>query len=235
MGEEREHLKRQAALRALDCVESGMHIGLGSGSTMAHFIMLLGERIRHDGLCIQAVPTSCAVEEQARACGISVVTLEDVSILDITIDGADEIDANLNLIKGGGGALLREKIVARASKRVIIIADDSKMVDSLGHFPLPVAIVPFGHSATIERLKELLDALDMSGSLWLRQDKEGRPFLSDDGFYIADLALKEIAMPELLDKNLTQIPGVVCHGLFLGIACGAIIAKPGTIEIIGNV
>src|SRR6478752_3275780 len=159
-----DELKRQAAARALEYVRDGMKLGLGTGSTAKHFVELLGERVR-DGLKVVGVPTSDATRRDAERCGIPLTTLDDLDRLDLTVDGADEIDPALNLIKGGGGALLREKIVAAASDRMIVIADDTKWVDTLGRFPLPVEVIPFGVAATRRAMAKAFAKAGVSGEM----------------------------------------------------------------------
>src|SRR6195256_827829 len=178
-------LKRQAAARALEQVRSGMKLGLGTGSTAKHFVELLGEKIRAR-LEVIAVPTSEATRAQAAQCGIRLTSLDEVDRLDLTVDGADEADPALNLIKGGGGALLREKIVAAASDRMIVIADDSKWVETLGRFPLPVEVVPFGLAATRRAMATAFAKSGVSGQMVMRKgqgsqqgDKEGHFFVTD--------------------------------------------------------
>src|SRR5215469_8768944 len=159
-----EDLKRQAAARALEEVRDGMRLGLGTGSTAKHFVDLLGEKVR-DGLKVVGVPTSEATRAQAERCGIELTTLDDIDHLDLTVDGADEIDHALNLIKGGGGALLREKIVAAASDRMIVIADESKWVEVLGRFPLPIEVIPFGLAATRRAMAKAFAKAGVSGQM----------------------------------------------------------------------
>src|SRR6201986_670781 len=170
-----DELKRQAAARALEHVRDGMKLGLGTGSTAKHFVELLGERVRA-GLDVIGVPTSETTRADAERCGIRLTTLDDIDRLDLTIDGADEIDPALNVIKGGGGALLREKIVASASDRMIVIADDSKWVDVLGRFPLPVEVVPFGLAATRRAMAMALAECGVAGVMVLRQGEGGQAF-----------------------------------------------------------
>src|ERR1700747_2082298 len=165
-----DELKRQAAARALDFVQGGMRLGLGSGSTAKHFVELLGARVR-DGLDVIGVPTSEATGADAIRCGIRLTTLDEIDRLDLTVDGADEIDPDLNLIKGGGGALLQEKIVAAASDRMIVIADDSKWVKTLGRFPLPIEVIPFGLAATRRGLAKAFAEAGVSGEMLLRKAK----------------------------------------------------------------
>jgi ribose 5-phosphate isomerase A len=224
-------LKRAAAARALDYVESGMKLGLGTGSTAEIFLELLGERVRA-GLKVVGTPTSERTAQKARAMGI---TLEDLNVLkqlDVTIDGADEADRNLDLIKGGGGALLREKIVAASSKRMVVIADESKLKDRLGVFPLPVEVVAFGHATTAARIAgaaELLDYPNLVPQLRLRG---GEPFLTDSGNLIYDCAFGAIADTAILGSLLSAVPGVVETGLFVGFASTLIIAGKNGVEVI---
>jgi ribose 5-phosphate isomerase A len=215
--------KQQAAERALEFVEDGMQLGLGSGSTAAKFVDLLGRRVK-DGLEVVCVPTSEATRVQAARLGIPLTTLDDTPQLDLTVDGADELDGALRLIKGGGGALLREKIVAMASERMIVIADGSKLVATLGNYPLPVEVIPFGLTATRAMIEMLAAEAGCSGALTLRRAPDGQPFVTDSGNYLLDCAFGRIEAPEALDQALKLVPGVVENGLFLGIADAAIIA-----------
>src|SRR5438128_6123952 len=173
-------LKRQAAARALEQVEDGMKLGLGTGSTAKHFVELLGEKVAA-GLRVLCVPTSEATRVQAEACKIPLTTLDEIDRLDLTVDGADEIDVAFNLIKGGGGALLREKIVAAASDRMIVIADDSKWVEALGRFPLPVEVIPFGLAATQAAISRAFAESSDSGQMVLRKGQDGHVFVADGG------------------------------------------------------
>ena len=218
-----DDLKRAAAARAVGLVEDGMRLGLGTGSTAAHFVALLGDRVRA-GLRVTGVPTSEATQAQAREAGIPVTTLDETPALDLTVDGADEIDGELRLIKGGGGALLREKIVAAASRRMVVIADETKRVERLGRFPLPVEAVSFGLEATRRAVLAACEASGASGEARLRRAANDRPFVTDGGHVIIDVSLGRINDPEGLAARLTAIPGVVEHGLFLGLASGAILA-----------
>ena len=217
--------KRDAAAGALEFVKPGMRLGLGTGSTARPFVEMLGERVRA-GLDVVAVPTSEATRAQAEECGIPLTTLDDTPELDLTVDGADEISPDLTLIKGGGGALLREKIVAAASARMVVIADASKWVETLGRFPLPIEVVPFGLGATERAVAAAIKATGNSGPLTLRRDKAGLAFVTDGGHFILDAALQRIADPRSLGERLTAIPGVVEHGLFIGLARTAVIAGP---------
>ena len=224
-----DEYKVQAAERALTYVEPGMKLGLGSGSTMAKFIELLGAKVK-TGLDVVCVPTSEATAALARAAGIKLTTLDDCPDLDLTIDGADELTPDIMLIKGGGGALLREKIVASASQRLIVIADHSKVVPTLGAFPLPVEVVRFGVRATLDMIIELSAGAGCVGDIKLRLGADGQAFVTDNGNYIFDCAFGAIDEPDSLDMMLKMIPGVVENGLFLGLAERAIIAGPDGIE-----
>lgn len=227
-----DELKRQAAERAINYVEPGMRIGLGTGSTAAHFVDLLGARIR-DGLTdIIGVPTSEATRQQAEKLGIALATLDEHPVLDLTVDGADEIDRDLRMIKGGGGALLREKIVATASEQVIIIADRSKLVDTLGAFPLPLEVVSFGLTATRNMIELMAADCGCEGQITLRMGAGDKPFTTDGGNLILDCAFGKIEDPEGLDDALQLVPGVVETGLFIGIADVAIIAGPDGVEVL---
>ncbi len=227
--------KRSAAAAALELVEPGMRLGLGTGSTAAWFVELLGMKVSTEGLDVTCVPTSIRTGEQAEGWGIKLTTLDDLGFLDMTVDGADEFDPNLNLIKGGGGALLQEKIVAAASARVVIIADASKEVEVLGRFPLPVEIVPFGWETTrhlMERVLKDHDVDDRASSLRLQR---GQPFITDENHFIVDLSLGRIGDPARLNAALNQVPGVVDTGLFCGIAERVIVgAADGTVRIYGQ-
>jgi ribose 5-phosphate isomerase A len=218
--------KFAAAKRATQYVESGMRVGLGTGSTAAWLVRCLGEMVRDNGLKIRGVPTSSRTAALAREVGIEVITLDEARWLDLTIDGADEYDPGLNLIKGGGGALLQEKIVATASDQMVVIADISKQVETLGAFPLPVAIVPFGWQTTRTLIEEALIGLDVLGrSTTLRMNGD-RPYVTDEGNHIIDLHLNRIAQPRQLSLVLNQIPGVVENGLFIDI-CDAVVIGYG--------
>lgn len=214
--------KLNAAKAALELIEDGMKVGLGTGSTAAIFIDLLGERVK-DGLNVICVPTSRASEIQAANLGIQLATLDDEPFLDVTVDGADELDKELRLIKGGGGALLREKIVAMASERMIVIADETKVVDQLGAFPLPVEVDGFGLRSTFEMISVLCSELELKQELQVRETPEGEFYKTDGGHFIIDCQLGLISDPEELADCLSLIPGVIDTGLFLGIAERAII------------
>ena len=215
-----------AAKRAVAFVESGMKVGLGTGSTAAWMVRCLGERVREEGLKIVGVPTSTRTAMLAQQCGIRVTSLDDAKWLDLTIDGADEFDQNLALIKGGGAALLQEKIVATASDQMIVIADAAKEVQQLGAFPLPIEIIPFGWQTTKALVEETLVALDvMSREVSLRMNGD-RPLLTDESNYILDLHLKRIGNPRQMAMVLNQIPGVVENGLFIDI-CDIVVIGHG--------
>ena len=224
MARDSDSYKNAAALRAMDFVQPDMRLGLGTGSTAALFVDALGGAVAR-GLKIVGVPTSEATRRQAEALGIPLTTLDDCPELDLTIDGADELDDKLRLIKGGGGALLREKIVAASSARMLVIADASKRVQRLGAFPLPVEVVPFGLGSTLGRVRRACAKLGLAGEITLRQ-RGGQTFVTDGGHYILDCAFGAIAEPERLATALVETPGVVDHGLFLGLARLAIIAGP---------
>ncbi|QPZ90496.1 ribose-5-phosphate isomerase RpiA [Thioclava electrotropha] len=224
--------KFAAARRAVDLVEDGMRVGLGTGSTAAWMVRCLGERIRDEGLQLIGVPTSTRTADLARQVGIKVVALDEAKWLDITIDGADEFDPDLNLVKGGGGALLQEKIVATASDQMIVITDASKEVNHLGAFPLPVEVVPFGWQVTRALIEELLDSMDVMGRQTSLRLNGQQPFVTDEGNYIVDLHLNRIGNPRQLALVLNQIPGVVENGLFIDICDKVIIGgTDGKVEI----
>ena len=226
-----DQLKRQAAAQALEHVQDGMKLGLGTGSTAKHFVELLGQRVA-GGLRVIGVPTSEATRADAERCKIPLTTLDEVDRLDLTVDGADEIDPAFNLIKGGGGALLREKIVAAASDRMIVIADDTKWVDVLGRFPLPVEVSPFGLMATQRAMAKAFAQSGNSGQMVLRKGKDGHVFVTDGGHCIVDAHLGRIADAPLLAGLLTSIPGVVEHGLFIGLASTAVLAGSQGIRVV---
>jgi ribose 5-phosphate isomerase A len=222
--------KRAAAARAAEFVEAGMALGLGTGSTAEHFVRELGKRVK-TGLKVRATSTSERTEALAREAGIPVFTLDELGVPDITVDGADEVDAELRLIKGGGGALLREKVVASASKRMIVIADGSKRVPALGAFPLPVEIVTFAPQTTMRRIAEAAARAGCRGNLTHLRGGE-HPFRTDQGNYIADVACEFIPNPDELARALCAIPGVVEHGLFIGL-CQTLILGHGTgVEVV---
>ena len=228
-----EDEKRAAAAAAIADVREGMRLGLGSGSTARYFVDLLGERVAQGFDCL-CVPTSEATGAQARQLGIALTDLDTIDRLDLTIDGADELDADLNLIKGGGGALLREKIVAAASDRMIVIADSSKDVATLGRFPLPIEVNRFGLGATKHMLAGILEAFEAEGGMKLRLDAAGAPFVTDGGHLILDAFFGRISAPKALSDALLGVPGVVQHGLFLGICTAAYVAGPAGVKRLGQ-
>lgn len=215
-----------AAKRATQYVQSGMKVGLGTGSTAAWLVKCLGEMVRDEGLRIKGVPTSTRTAELARQVGIEVITLDEAKWLDMTIDGADEFDADLNLIKGGGGAQLQEKIVATASDQMVVIADISKQVETLGAFPLPLEVIPFGWQTTKTLVEEALIGMDVLGRTTSLRMKGDAPFITDEGNHILDLHLNRIGNPRQLSLVLNQIPGVVENGLFIDI-CDVVVIGYG--------
>jgi ribose 5-phosphate isomerase A len=202
--------KKEVGEKAVEYVKDDMVVGLGTGSTVYYFISKLSQLVQQ-GLSIKGVPTSKQTEKLAIELGIPLISLNEIEQIDVTVDGADEVDSELNLIKGGGGALLREKIIANAAKTFIVVADSHKNVDTLGTFPLPIEVVPFGYEMTMKYIGEL------GGNSKLRH-REGTPFLTDNGNYIIDTSFQEIKQPKELEKNLNLIPGVVDNGLFVGMA-----------------
>ena len=226
-----EAQKRQAAAVALERVQPGMRLGLGTGSTARHFVALLAERV-HGGLKVVGVPTSEETRAQAESLGVPLTTLDDTPELDMTVDGADEIGPDLSLIKGGGGALLHEKIVAAASTRMVVIADESKWVPMLGRFPLPIEVMPFGLGATRRAIEGAAMVAGCPGRLALRMGKDGHAFVTDGGHWILDAALDRIPDVRSLADRLSRIPGVVEHGLFIGMAQTAILAGPAGVRVI---
>ncbi|GGD91426.1 ribose-5-phosphate isomerase A [Aureimonas endophytica] len=225
-------LKDKVGRAALAHVRDGMRLGIGTGSTAEAFVRALGEKVA-GGLRITGVATS---ERTARLCAelkIPIVTLEQLPELDLTIDGADEIDPQLRLVKGGGGALLREKIVAAASGRMLVIADASKTVATLGAFPLPIEVNGFGLMATYLAIRRAADRLGLSGEITLRR-AGGEPFITDNGHLILDASFGRIPNAEALSEALHAVPGVVEHGLFIGYAKAALIAGDDGISILGN-
>ncbi|NDV01943.1 ribose-5-phosphate isomerase RpiA [Pseudoroseicyclus tamaricis] len=215
-----------AARRATQFVESGMRVGLGTGSTAAWLVKCLGEMVREEGLKITGVPTSTRTAELAREVGIEVISLDEARWLDLTIDGADELDGKMNLIKGGGGALLMEKIVATASDQMIVIADSGKEVETLGAFPLPVEVIPFGWQTTKLLVEETLIGLDVLGRTTQLRMNGDAPYVTDEGNHILDLHLKRIGNARQLSLVLNQIPGVVENGLFIDI-CDKVVLGHG--------
>jgi ribose 5-phosphate isomerase A len=228
-----ERAKRAAAVRALDWIEDGMKVGLGTGSTAKWFVDLLAEHLAETGKKIVGVPTSSRTRAQAEGLGIPLTTLGEAIELDVTVDGADEFDGQMNLIKGGGGALLREKIVASASREMVVISDPSKKVKTLGAFPLPVEVVRFGWESTAREVAEILEVADVDARTMKRRETDGEPFVTDEGHYILDLSLGRIGDPDVLGISLNLIPGVVENGLFCGMATAVIVGHAdGTAEVI---
>lgn len=215
--------KFAAAKQAASLVETGMRVGLGTGSTAAWLVRCLGELVREEGLRFRGVPTSTRTAELARDVGIEVISLDEARWLDITIDGADEFDGDLNLIKGGGGALLQEKIVATASDQMVVIADAAKEVERLGSFPLPVEVIPFGLQTSQALIEETLVSMDVMGRQTTLRMNGDNPFYTDEGNHILDLHLGRIGNARQLAMVLNQIPGVVENGLFVDICDKVII------------
>lgn len=224
---DRESLKREAGEAAADLVTDGMVVGLGTGSTVRYTIEALGRRVQQ-GLRITGIPTSKSSEELARKLGIPVATLDDHAVVDLTIDGADEVDPQLRLIKGGGGALTREKVVARVSKRMVVVADAAKLVQHLGStFALPIEVLPFGKGPVKAHVEHL------GGHVTLRQ-KDGKPFVTDNGNWILDSKWESIVDPEKLEVALETFPGVVTCGLFLGLCHAAYIAGEDGVRVMAR-
>jgi ribose 5-phosphate isomerase A len=224
--------KFNAAQAALDYIKDGMVVGLGTGSTSAHFVRALGQRVRQ-GLRVRGVPTSEATRNLAEQEGVPLVEISQVSAIDVDVDGADEVDTAFRLVKGGGGALLREKIVAAASKRMVVIADESKWVETLGAFPLPVEVTRFGFTMTQQRVAEALRKTGCAGDeVVLRiSGKANEPVITDGGNYILDAHVQRIANAEALATELQAIAGVVEHGLFIGLAQTVILGKAKGAEV----
>jgi len=210
--------KEAAARASLRFVKDGQVLGLGTGSTAAYFIKLLGEEVKN-GLRIRGIPTSVRSRELAMSLGIPVIALDDCQEIDVTVDGADEVDPQLRLIKGGGGALLREKIVASATRQMIVVADESKQVQMLGKFPLPVEVIRFAQALVAKRISAL------GAEVQLRRDTAGNAFLTDENNHILDCRFREIRDPDTLARQLSDMPGVVEHGLFIGMASVALLAR----------
>jgi ribose 5-phosphate isomerase A len=227
-----ETLKRQAAERAAALVRPGMKLGLGTGSTAAHFVECIGELARK-GVDVICVPTSERTRLQAEGLGLRLSTLDETPELDLTVDGADEFDSKLRLIKGGGGAHLREKIVAAASRRMVVITDASKEVAQLGKFKLPVEADRFGLAATRRHIEDAVRKNGCPGPIVLRKTAAGADFLTDGGNAIFDCDLRAIPDPEALAAALNAIPGVIEHGLFIGLASAIIVADPAGIRVVG--
>jgi len=231
MAVDQTEMKRMAAAKAVEFVNDGMKLGLGTGSTAEIFLELLAARVR-GGLNVIGTPTSERTAEKARSLGIPLANLDDLAPLDLTIDGADEADRKLNLIKGAGGALLREKIVAASSARMIVIADRTKLVPRLGRFPLSIEVLEFGQKMTARRVVDGLATLGYRDVAVTLRSRDGLTFVSDSGNLIYDCALGAITSPPKLAALLAAIPGVVEHGLFIGMATTLIVAHPRRIQII---
>lgn len=226
-------LKISAAKAALKYVKSGMRLGVGTGSTADEFTRLLGKKVQQ-GLDIQAVPTSERTQKLCDELGIKTYTLEDLPQLDLTIDGADELDDKLQLIKGGGGALLREKIVAKASTNMVVIADTSKTVETLGAYPLPIEVVPFGLASTRIAIENLAKDMDLNGPIELRKNDDKTTFITDGGHFILDASFGLIYDAKRLCDALNKVPGVVENGLFIGMATTALVAGTDGVKVIEN-
>ncbi len=216
--------EKQAAARAsLNYVRDGQIVGLGTGSTANFAIRMLGERVR-EGMKIRGIPSSIASRDLAAQVGIPLITFDDAQQIDVTIDGADEFDPALNLIKGGGGAMLREKIVAFASKQLVIVTDASKQVPVLGKFPLPVEVIEFAEPLIAKRIS------DLGAQVIQRQGKDGKPYVTDEGHHILDCHFGKIPDPPALARTLSDMPGIVEHGLFVGMTSVVVMAKSGSVE-----
>jgi ribose 5-phosphate isomerase A len=217
--------KDAAARAAVALVQNGMKLGLGTGSTAKIFVDRLAERVHAEGMDLICASTSKATAEQARGLGLVVEDLNDIGWLDLTIDGADEVDPDLNLIKGGGAAHLREKIVATASDRMVVVADQGKVVDRLGAFKLPVEVIAFGWKTTRRQIERALERLELADRPVILREKDGQPVITDEGNLILDLDLGQIPDAPQLARALSAIAGVVEHGLFLDICNLAIIGR----------
>jgi len=216
--------EKQAAARAsLKYVRDGQIVGLGSGSTATFAIRMLGERVR-EGMNIRGIPSSVASRDLAVDLGIPLITFEDAQQIDVTIDGADEFDPSLNLIKGGGGAMLREKIVASASRQLVIVTDSSKQVPVLGKFPVPVEVITFAEPLVAKRIS------DLGAKVVQRQNKSDAPYVTDEGHHILDCHFGKISDPPSLARTLSEMPGIVEHGLFVQMANIVVMAKAGAVE-----
>lgn len=221
-----DHAKRIAAEAAVALVRDGMRLGLGTGSTAAVMVRALAARVQAEGLALRCAATSEATASLAASLGLRIEALDEIGWLDLTIDGADELDADLNLIKGGGGALLREKIVEQASDRLVVIADSGKVVGRLGAFPLPVEVIAFGWQTTRRHIQALLAECGLGGARIALRGGEGRPFRTDEGNLILDLHLGAVPDAPALAVALNRIAGVVENGLFIGMAERALIGHP---------
>ncbi|MCQ0969844.1 ribose-5-phosphate isomerase RpiA [Paracoccus sp. TK19116] len=217
--------KLAAARAAVALVEDGMKLGLGTGSTASVMVQVLAERVKAEGLRLRCAATSQATADLATSLGLSIETLDQIGRLDMTIDGADEIDPDLNLIKGGGGAHLREKIVASSSDRMVVIADGGKVVERLGLFHLPVEVLEFGLQGTTARIKAALDEIGLDGRPILLRKRDDQPFITDEGNLILDLSLEAIPDAALVNRTLNALPGVVENGLFIGLCDQAFVGR----------
>jgi len=213
-----DHEKEAAARASLQFVKDGQVVGLGSGSTATHFIKLLGEKVRN-GFRVRGIPTSVRSRELAESLRIPLTTLDECQEIAVTVDGADEVDPQLRLIKGGGGALLREKIVASASKQMVVVADATKQVQRLGKFPLPVEVIRFARALIAKRITAL------GAEVELRTGADGQPYVTDENNHILDCRFGEIRQPDQLARQLSDMPGVVEHGLFIGMASVVLVAR----------
>lgn len=222
MKNDSDNEKQATARAALKFIQDGQIVGLGSGSTSAYFIRFLGERVK-GGLKIRGIPTSVRAQRLAEECGIPLTTLDLVETIDVDVDGADEFDPQLRLIKGGGGALLREKIIASASKKFVVVADSSKQVPILGKFPLPVEVIPFAEALLTRRISAL------GATVIVRKSPDGVVFKTDEGHHILDCHFGKIPDPPALARTLSDMPGVVEHGLFINLASVVLLAKGGQV------
>lgn len=226
--ETQNRLKKEAGIKAAQLVENGMVAGLGTGSTVRYFVDELGRRVQEEGLTFTGVTTSVRTKEQAEGYGIKIVDVDDVESIDMTVDGADEVDKNFDGIKGGGAALLWEKIVAINSKKIVWIVDQSKVVDTIGHFPLPVEVIPFGADHVIKKF-------EVKGyKPVLRLKDDGSPVLTDEKNYVVDLHMEKIEHPQELAQDLITTVGVVEHGLFLNMVDTVIVGAEGEPRVLTN-